>query len=207
MKADCRDAHLWIFFALTLGMCLLTETCQAAETPDALSRTFDRGEAAYEIGAQNLIQIKIFGEGGLQQIFRVDEMGMITHPLAGRVELGGLTVAQAEHHMEGVLHGDYILNPKVTIFVLEHSRFSIMGEVRKPGAYEIMGRVSVIEAISMAGGFTQVANKRNIKILRKANGVEETVVLDTSKLLEDGDRKKEHYVRSSDVIVVPKSFF
>jgi len=165
------------------------------------------GEAGYVIGPQNVIQIKIFGEAGISQVFRVDELGYITHPLVGRIQLAGLSVSRAERVMERALDGDYIINPQVTIFVMEHSRYSILGEVNRPGSYELQGHVSAIEAISIAGGFSPVADQRQVIILRKNEGGEETIQVDATQIIRSGDRESEVYIQANDVIVVPKSFF
>jgi len=168
----------------------------------------DGSELAYMIGPENMVQIKIFGEADLSQIYRVDELGYINHALVGRVQLAGSTVSAAEKIMESKLAGDYILNPKVTIFVLEHSHFSILGEVRKPGTYEILGRVSIIEAMSMAGGFTPVADQRHVKIIRKGVDKDQTLNIDAAALMQGGNRdNKETTIQANDVINVPKSFF
>ncbi len=164
-------------------------------------------ETPYILGPQNVIQIKIFGESGVNPIYRIDELGFIKHALVGRLKLGGLNVEQAEELLEKTLAGDYIINPQVTIFVLEHSRFSIIGEVRKPGTYEILGRVSIIEAISMAGGFTPVANQRDVRIQRRQEEAQSTVQVDTTKITQRGDMTAQVNVEANDVIVVAKSFF
>ncbi len=165
------------------------------------------GDFAYRLGPQNLVQIKIFGEAAVNQIYRLDETGFITHALLGRVKLEGLTVAETEQMMEERLADGYINNPNVTVFVIEHSRFSILGEVRRPGTYEILGRVSIIEAISMAGGFTPLANQKDVKIIRKSGGSEETLKIDATRIIGHGDLSEEVDVRSNDVIVISKSFF
>lgn len=161
---------------------------------------------SYLIGPNNLLHIKILNEGGMQQAFRVDDMGYITHPLAGRIKLAGKTVAEAEESLVSVLSGDYIINPYVTIFVLEHSRFSVLGEVRKPGNYEITGRLSVVEAVSIAGGFTPVANERKVKILRRTEEGEKTLIVNVRDIM-DGRIAQDVYVEAGDVIDVQKSFF
>lgn len=161
---------------------------------------------SYVIGPNNLIFIKIMGEGGLPTTFRIDDMGFINHPLVGRVQLGGLTPSQAEQRLADKLRGDYILDPHVTVFVLEHSHFSVLGEVRKPGTYEIVGRVSVVEAISMAGGFTPVAAVNKVRILRQGEGGEQTVIVNVKDIME-GKKEAGAYVQAGDVIHVTKSFF
>lgn len=177
--------------------------------PGALEKVSDQREevAPYVIGSQNLLQIKIFGEAAVNQIYRVDEDGYIKHSLIGRVRLGGLTVTEAEKLMEQKLDGDYVINPQVNIFVLEYSHFSIIGEVRKPGNYEISGPVSVIRAISMAGGFTPIASQGNVQIIRKnPDGTESKIKVDVGRIMQ-GDLSSEENLQADDVIVVPKSFF
>lgn len=174
--------------------------------PSAHAEGAEAGEAAYRIGQQNLIQIRILGEGTLQQTFRVDDLGFITHPLVGRVKLAGKTVAEAETMLESTLKDDYIRNPHITVFVVEHSRFSVLGEVRQPGTYEIMGQVSIVEAISMAGGFTPVANERKVRVLRSNEMGEETIEVDVQAII-DGKQPDNIFIEAGDVISVTKSFF
>jgi len=161
----------------------------------------------YIIGSQNLLQIRIFGEAGVNQIYRVDEDGYIKHALVGRLKLGGLTVEDAETLMEERLDGDYIINPQINVFVLEFSKFSIIGEVRKPGNYEISGRTTVIRAISIAGGFTPIANQRGVQIIRKnLDGTESKINVDATRIM-GGDLSAEVELQADDVIVINKSFF
>ena len=198
------------FIFIAVGLCFYSAawgTSQPTGIQTPQNAPTDESEHSYTIGPQNVIQIKIFGEAGVNQIYRVDERGLITHALVGRIKLGGLTVFQAEKLMEEKLAGDYILSPHVTIFVMEHSHFSVLGEVRKPGNYEILGRTSVIEAISMAGGFTPVANQGAVKIIRKSGGKEATIHVDTTKITGQGDTSEDAYVDADDVVVIPKSFF
>lgn len=164
-----------------------------------------QSERSYVLGATNLIFIKVLGQEGLQQTFRLDEVGYITHPLLGRIKLSGKTVSEAEEQIRKMLEGDYILDPNVTIFVLEHSRFSVLGEVRKPGNYEILGKLSLIEGISIAGGFTPVGNDRKVKILRHDEDGEKNITVNVRDIIEG--RKGNIDIQAGDVIEVPKSFF
>ena len=184
----------------------------AAEKPDKKTAVREdsksREDSPYILGPQNLIQIKVFGEADTNQIYRVDEEGYIKHSLLGRVKVGGYTVEEIERNLEKKLDGDYILNPHVTVFVLEFSHFSIIGEVRKPGNYELSGKISIIRAISIAGGFTPVADQRSVKIMRKnGNGGESSISVDTTRITQRGDISAEVYLQADDVIVIPKSFF
>lgn len=200
-----KSSLFFLLYVLTVSFTHLA----LAESPETKVAAQDSSQTeAYIIGPQNLIQIKIFGEPGVNPVFRVDELGFITHPLVGRVKLAGSTVAEAEKIMESKLSGDYIINPQVTLFVIEHSHFSVLGEVKRPGTYEILGRVSVIEAISMAGGFTPVANQRDVKVLKKGQSSgSNTISVDATRITQQGDRSAEIYIEADDVIAVSKSFF
>lgn len=180
------------------------DVCAKSETIDAAASL---RESPYIIGPQNVIQIKIYGDASAHQVYRVDELGFIKHVLIGRVKVAGMTIEEAEKKMEQLLDRDYIVNPHVTIFVLEYSTFSIIGEVKRPGNYEITGKVSVIEAISMAGGFTTVAAQKSVKIMRKQEGTERVIPVDTTRITQQGDLSAEVYLEADDVVVVPKSFF
>ena len=87
-----------------------------ASVEQAAARAEQKEESnAYTIGPQNLLQVKIFGEAGINQLYRVDEDGYIKHALMGRVKLGGLTTTEAERIVEEKLSGDYIINPQVNM--------------------------------------------------------------------------------------------
>jgi polysaccharide export outer membrane protein len=165
-----------------------------------------RDDSAYVIGSENFVQIRILGENDTQQMFRVDEAGFITHPLVGRIRIGGKSVSEAERMVEEALKGDYILKPNVTILVIEHSRFSILGEVRNPGHFEILGQLRLVEAISMAGGFTPVANQKKVKIIRKSEGREIKLEKNVEAIMQGG-QEDNVFIQAGDVISVSKSFF
>jgi polysaccharide export outer membrane protein len=181
------------------------ETGSPSYPPQGLQEA-GRDDSAYIIGPENFIQIRILGESDTQQTFRVDESGTITHPLLGRIKLGGKTVSEAEHIMEDALKGDYILNPNVTILVLEHSRFSILGEVRNPGHFEIMGQLHLVDAVSMAGGFTPVANQKKVKVVRRSERGDQTMEENVEDIMK-GKKTDTILIQAGDVINVGKSFF
>ena len=202
-------AFLWgsVFIAFGPFLVLDLQAAPVNNQAEAISAGSSYRDNPYVIGPQNMLQIKIFGEAGINQLYRVDDDGYIKHALAGRIKIGDLTVEEAEKVIERSLDGDYIINPQVTIFVMEYSRFSIIGEVRRPGNYELSGRFSVIRAVSLAGGFTPIANQRGIQIIRKnADGSEVKLSVDATRIM-GGDLSAEVDLQADDMVVVPKSFF
>ena len=197
-----------LFFVFCLGVCSHLQA-GAVEPQKVNAQSVDASQEpfAYVIGPQNVLQIKIFGDASANQIYRVDERGTINHALLGPIRIGGLSVAEAEKLIQNALADGYFVDPRVTIFVLEHSHFSVLGEVKKTGTYEILGRTSVIEAISMAGGFSPVADQRGVKIIRRSGGKESTIDVDTTRITGRGESSADINIEADDVIVVSKSFF
>lgn len=158
------------------------------------------------IGTHNVILVKIFGER-VQEEYHVDDLGFINHAIAGKVKLAGLTIREAERTLETKLRGRYIVNPIVTIVVTVYSKFSILGEVRNPGRYEIKGRVHLSDAIAMAGGFNRAANERKVKILRKAGEASRTITIDTMQVTKQGRQDADMNIQDGDLIVVPRNWW
>jgi len=195
-----------LVLALGLGLWSVSSYAETPkDQPSSGGAASSQTERGYVIGATNLIFIKVLGQESLQQTYRVDESGFITHPLLGRFSLVGKTVAEAEEAVKTALVGDYILDPNVTVFVLEHSRFSVLGEVRKPGNYEILGRLSIVEGISIAGGFTPVANTQKVNILRHDKDGERTIAVNIRNIMDGKQNSID--IQAGDVIEVPQSFF
>ncbi len=204
IKSSSAFVLIMLFFALDAGAAALPDKRIGLEKASASYQE----EASYQIGPQNLLQIKVLGESTVNQIYRVEDDGFIKHALLGRIRVGGMNVPELEKYLEENLDGDYIINPKVTVFILEFSNFSILGEVKKPGNYELSGRISLIHALSIAGGFTPVASQKNVQIMRKnQDGTETKLTIDTTRITQGGDLSADEDLQPDDIIVVSKSFF
>lgn len=153
----------------------------------------------YAVGESDVLQITVYEHEDLTTTARVSREGTITFPLLGKVEVLGLTIGQVEEKLAALLADGYIVNPQVNIFIEDfRSRvFYVTGEVKKPDAYKYEDDTTIIKAITVAGGFTDLAAKNRVKILRKDGDREEVI-----------DRvEMETPVLPNDVVVVPESFF
>ena len=142
----------------------------------------------YRIGPENVLQIDVYygRDEELSRKVRVSSKGFITFPLLGEVEVGGLTVAELEKKITYLLEKDYIVNPQVSVFIEEYSTISVIGQVDKPGPYEIKGRLSVVEAISMAGGFTKIASPNWTKVIRtNPDGSKKTISIKVGDIINN----------------------
>lgn len=165
----------------------------------------------YQIGPENALQIDVYyGKNErISQRVRVSSRGAINFPLVGEVDVSGLTVTGAQDKLKQLLEKDYLVNPQVTVFIEEYSTVSIMGEVKKPGAYPIKGRLSVVELISLAEGFTKIASPNKVRVIHtNPDGTKEEAIVKVYDIMnKDGGDKDGVILRSGDVVMVPESLF
>ena len=118
----------------------------------------------YRIGPKDLLEIAVFELPELNQTARVSEDGSISMPLLGKVVIEGLTKEELQQRLAGLLEEKYLKKARVTVFIKEYQsqRVSVIGAVGKPGMYELIGRVSLLEMISQAGGLTDRASSGSL---------------------------------------------
>ncbi|WP_083235059.1 SLBB domain-containing protein [Candidatus Marithrix sp. Canyon 246] len=120
----------------------------------------------YRLGKSDLIDIKVFSEKDLSMKVRLSEEGIISYPFLGELDLADLTVNEVEKLVSSGLDGDYLIDPKVTVAILEYRQLFVNGETKKPGGYDFVPGMTVNKAISLAGGFTERASRDEIFIIR-----------------------------------------
>ncbi|MDE2292051.1 MAG: polysaccharide biosynthesis/export family protein [Elusimicrobia bacterium] len=171
----------------------------------------ERQRATYRIGAADLLQIQVYQEDDLNRKVRVSLDGGITLPLIGSVKVGGLGVAEAEKVVTE-RYRKYLIDPQISIFISEYGnkQVYVLGEVAKPGSYPLPteARLSVIEAITLAGGFTQYAAADRTRVIRKnPDGKSQTFLIEVSAVTKRGDKSKDILLEPNDVVYVPESLF
>ncbi len=162
------------------------------------------------MGPENLLQIDVhYGKDGLiSQKVRVSSKNQITFPLIGEVDVNGLTVSELETKLYTLLEKDYLVNPQVNVVIEEYSTVSVMGEVKKPGSYPIKGRLTVVEAVSLAEGFTKIASPNRTKIIRtNADGTKTEIPVRLADIMRGGRQKSNINLQGGDVVVVAESLF
>lgn len=165
-----------------------------------------------EVGDRLLIKIfpeDQFIKGGDME---VSSEGDITLPLIGKVKAEGKQATQVEKEVQDMLAKDYLVNPVVVIEVTrivkrESRSVSILGQIQKPGTYEINpdSKLTLLQLISMAGGFTDVANVKKIKIIRKQGDKIQVIRANAEAIISGSEPDIE--LMEQDVIHVGESFF
>jgi protein involved in polysaccharide export with SLBB domain len=152
-------------------------------------------EDVYLLGAGDELRITVFNHADLSGEFSVDGNGMISFPLIGEISVQGHSAKQLEMDIEGALKPDYLLNPSVTIEVINYRPFYILGEVRAPGAYNFVSGMRVINAVVLAGGYTYRAKQNKVYIDRGGD--------ESARIAAGPDTM----VMPGDIVRIPERFF
>lgn len=191
--------------ALIFCLCALPGAVLSVRAP----RSDPAGEATenYRIGVGDLLQIEVYDEPDLTKEVRVLTDGSVSFPLLGTLRAGGLTVNELQTKITSQLAEKYLVNPQVIIFVVEFSNVYVFGEVKSPGSFPLYGTMTVFEAVTLAGGFTEVANQNKVKVIRREDGREIAFEIDSEKITKNGDTSEDIELRANDRVIVPRRFF
>ena len=164
-----------------------------------------QASADYTIGPSDVLAINVWKDTELTRTVTVRPDGKISLPLAGELEVRGLTALQVQRLIVQRLT-EYISNPQVTVIVQEvkSQAYLVMGKVVKPGTYELGKPTRVLEAIATAGGFLDFAKVTKIYIIRRQNGgPSETLHFDYKKVIKGKNPEQNVELKNGDTIVVP----
>ena len=163
----------------------------------ARAQAADTANSNYRLGAGDVITIQVLGEDDLKrERIRLSDAATISYPILGELRLSGKTVGELERLIGDGLRGRYLVNPQVNVTIIEYRAFYINGQVERPGSYAYIPGLTVIKAISLAGGFKERASKEKIFIIREADPKQVRERAGLNVLVEPGD-----------IVTVDESFF
>lgn len=167
--------------------------------PDAASTgTTGTGTGTdYVLGVGDKLKITVFGEKDLSGDFEVSSTGVISMPLIGEILSAKKTISQIQAEITQKLASGYMRNPHVSIEVMNYRPFFIIGEVMKPGSYNYVNGMTVINAVALAGGYTYRADKDGATIKHASGGAS----------AKEQPATEYTTVLPGDVINVPERFF
>jgi len=167
-------------------------------------------EISYLLAPNDVVEIKVFQEDDLEAKLRISQKGTITFPLIGLVSVGGKTPQDAAAAIREALAKDYLVNPQVTVTVLDYGkrRFTVLGQVQRAGSYDMPDRekVTLLDAIAMAGGYTRIADPAKITLRRKSGGKEIVLKFNAKAIARDGAVESVE-IQPGDIITIGESLF
>jgi len=168
--------------------------------------------SGYILSPNDLVAVEVFGEEDLRTNGRINPEGNLSVPLLGSVHLGGLTLTQAASKLTELYGRDYLVNPKVNVSLLGYAKrhFSVLGQVNRPGSYEMPdgspGGIDILEAIAIAGGYTRIAAPERVTVRRHAQRGGDRLFKINAKRLARGEGAS-FLVEPGDTVTVGESIF
>ncbi len=213
MRTHCR---LWMFLAAALLLPLSGLSAQektnakeskaparaAAEQPAAPKAATD--DPAYEIGAEDQLNISVWNEPNITRTVPVRPDGKISLPLINDVQAAGLTPMQLATSITEKLK-KFLSDPQVTVIVsgINSRRYYIVGEMNRAGAFPLLPNMTVLQALSSAGGFTQFAKLKSIYVLRIVDGKSIKYPFNYKDVIKGIHVEQNIILKPGDTIVVP----
>lgn len=154
----------------------------------------------YIIGPEDLLDVSVWQNESLRRTLYVLPDGKIYFPLIGEIKAAGKTVSELEEDLNKALD-EYILNPQVSVSVKESNskKFFVLGQVKRPSVYPMKREITLLEAVSYAGGLTEYADTTNVFISRG----KKTLKFDLYDLFRKGDLRKNIVLQPGDLINIP----
>lgn len=152
-------------------------------------------ETQYTLGSGDRVKVNVFGEEDLSGEFQVDGSGYISLPLIGEIRVKGESVRTLERRIEERFSDGYLIDPRVSLEVLNYRPFYILGEVNSPGKYEYVSGINLFNAVAMAGGYTHRARRNRAEITRS----------NPEKVIENAEHST--VILPGDIIYIRERFF
>lgn len=159
------------------------------------------------LGAGDVVRIAVYGNPDLSVETRISQSGVLTFPLIGPVQVGGLEVPAAEKKIAGLLEsGGFLRKPQVTILVtaITSQQVSVLGQVNRPGRFPIEGKRTVLDMLALAGG-TNLDGSDIVTLIRKRNGSVAKETLDVVDMLRTGALQRDVELVADDIIYVERA--
>jgi polysaccharide export outer membrane protein len=192
-----------------LGMLLLTSVALVTSVAPATAADVLKpppgttpGDAEYRLGPDDLIEVFVWKEPELTTTVTVRPDGRVSLPLAGEIDATGKTAVELQQDITAKL-GKFIVQPVVNVMVKQVNslKISVLGEVRRPDVYKIKNRVTVLDAIAMAGGFTDLARPNRVVVLRNTPSGPQRIKINIRELVAN-EGEKPFYLQPLDTVYV-----
>jgi protein involved in polysaccharide export with SLBB domain len=163
--------------------------------------------SASTLGPGDVIEARVFQEPELSGVYQVGPQGDIIFPLCKRVVVGGLDANGAAEKLRACLAAGFMRDPQVSVLVREYNskKVFVFGEVQKPGTFSYQDGMSVVQAVTLAGGFTRNAAQNSTSVTRRVNGAEMKVRVNVQDIALG--KAPNFTLEPGDIVYVPESMF
>ncbi len=187
--------------ALALGGCASRSRTSLPIDPTALQ------VGASTLGPGDVIEVRVYREQEISGVYQVGSDGDVIFPLCQRVVVAGLAPNRAAEKFRDCLAASFMRDPQVTVLVREYNskKIFVFGEVQKPGTFTFQDGMSIIQAVTLAGGFTRTASQNNTSVTRRIQGQEVKVKVHVQDIALG--KLPNFTLEPGDIVYVPESLF
>jgi protein involved in polysaccharide export with SLBB domain len=193
---------------LAAGLALsLAAACATGGRGATLGPVVSGGPAASTLGPQDVFEVRVYQEPELSGLYQVGPQGDITFPLCKQVVVAGLTANGTAERLRTCLSQGFLRNPQVSVLVKEFNsrKVFVFGEVQKPGTFAFEDRMSVVQALTLAGGFTKQAAPNSTSVTRLVQGQEVKMKVNVQDIALG--KAANFTLEPGDIVYVPESMF
>ena len=159
-----------------------------------------------ELGTGDVFEVRVYGEEDLSGNYQVSSDGSINFPLAGRIEVDGMTAHQVANALSESLK-NFIKNPSVSVYVKEYQskKVYVFGKVQRSGTFPYEQGMNIIQAITLAGGFGPMANQDSAYVTRLVSGQEQRIKVSVKDI---GEGKTPNFrLEPGDIVFIDESWY
>ncbi|MCG2758675.1 MAG: polysaccharide export protein [Desulfobacteraceae bacterium] len=197
-----------LFLSICMSLILTLTLAQIANSqekdPTSKEVPAEADNNYYKIGKGDILEIIAWKEEDFtREVFvRID--GKITFPLLDDIHAAGRTTMEVKKEIQTKLK-EFIEDPIVTVILKSpmSQKFYILGEVAKTGEYQLIKKLTILQAFALAGGFTEWASKNEIILLRNENGIEKIIRVNYKNIIKGNDLSQNVNIKVNDTIIVP----
>lgn len=196
-----KSIFLILCIVVLLGGCA---TRAAVAPPETVQAQLEKPGDDYIIGSGDILDISLWKDEAMTRQVTVRTDGKIVFPLIGEITAAGRSVADVKQEMVEKLE-EYVPEPVLTVDVKQMNSMIIYvtGRITKPGQYLVNSKVTVLQAISIAGGLNAFAKRSKIKVFRQEDGKTVTFPFDYDEVVDGENLQQNIVLKRGDVVVVP----
>lgn len=193
----------WLVVFFVVLVLPVAAGCDRSENPTTLPPPAARGNES--LGPGDVLEIRVADREELTGEYQVGEDGMIRFPWIGTVEVEGKLQRVIAEDIETRLADGWLNQPQVAVRIIDRQNreVSVLGQVKEPGSYAFKERLTLVQAISLAGGMNPLAMPKKVKLIRETDAGRETFEIDVTAIIERGS--PDLPLEPGDIVFVPES--
>lgn len=189
MRSILQKAASFAAAAIAVAFFAAGAQAQSDDAPMQRLASVQQPATAYQyvLGTGDKVRVTVFGEDDLTGEYAIDGSGFVALPLVGQVKAAGLSGPALQTAIETAYSNGYVNNPRVAVEVTTYRPFYIIGQVARPGQYPYVNGMTVVNAVAVAGGYTQQASEAYVYVRKLGEKDEVRVAADESVQIHPGD--------------------